>query len=385
MTVRASAVNPSILRWARERAGLSITQVAEALGRSAESIAAWESGEQAPTYRQLEILARGLYKRPLAVFFFPQPPAEKEITTEFRTLPESESARLETDTLFALREARAWQLALPELTTGLEGPSELITDVIKPGPEYQTERLAEDVRSFLKVPLQRQQSWQGAEQALKEWRAAVEAVGVFVFKRSFQQREISGFCLHDERHPLIVINNGTAHTRQIFTLFHELGHLLFGVSGITTRHQAYLSSLPGDARAVEVACNRFAAEYLVPSKAFPWALFRDVDLDTAVEITATQFNVSREVILRRLLDSRVIDSGTYEEKVDEWAEDYFRNGGGGGGSYYANQGTYFSPAFLNAAFYQYHSGNLSLGDLADRLGMKAQNVGRFEEFLLKRR
>jgi transcriptional regulator with XRE-family HTH domain len=51
--------------------GLSVAEVAQMLKRPPEEIEAWESGEDAPTYPQLEKLAYQIYKRPLAVFFLP--------------------------------------------------------------------------------------------------------------------------------------------------------------------------------------------------------------------------------------------------------------------------------------------------------------------------
>ena len=66
----------------------------------------WESGEDFPTYSQLEKLAE-IYKRPLALFFFPEPPLEAEEKQEFRTLPDFEIENLAADTIYALRQAKA--------------------------------------------------------------------------------------------------------------------------------------------------------------------------------------------------------------------------------------------------------------------------------------
>lgn len=385
MTIRATAANPAILKWARERAGLSVQQVADSLKRDPDDITAWEAGEHAPTFRQLETLAHRLYKRPVAVFFFPAAPPEPEITSEFRTMPSSEIDKLEADTRFALRQAKAWQLSIPDLMSGVPWPETNILGLVAPASPEGIEALAAQVREVLGISLQVQQSWGDTEYALKQWRSAIEAVGVFVFKRPFKQKDISGFCLHDDRYPLILINNSTAHSRQIFTLFHELAHLLFRVSGVTTRFDSFVHRLRGAERAIEVACNRFAANILVPPGSFPWSIFDEVDLDEALTAIAKRFSVSRHVILRRLLDSGRITAGAYEAKIAQWEHEHVRDGeGAGGGNYYANQGTYLSEAYLRAAFHQYHIGSLSIGDLADRFGMKAQSIGRFEEFLLSR-
>ena len=88
-----------------------------------------------------------------------------------------------------------------------------------------------------------QRSWTNADQALKAWRRAVEEKGIYVFKNSFKQKDVSGFCLYDPVFPIIYVNNSTAPTRQIFTILHELGHILTGTGGVTKRDDSYIAKL----------------------------------------------------------------------------------------------------------------------------------------------
>jgi Zn-dependent peptidase ImmA (M78 family) len=328
MASRATSVNPAVLVWARERAGLSKEEVAEMVGRPPDVITAWETGERAPTYRQLETLAGRCYKRPLAIFFFPSPPAEKDLESEFRTLPSDEFAKLEADTLYALREARAFQASLREISGGRNHAVRQLLRDIEASVDESASALADRVRAYLGISVGDQTEWRDSERAFNEWRGALESVGVYVFKRSFVQDEVSGFCLHDAEFPVIMINNSTSFARQTFTLFHELAHLLYRVSGITTADVAYVDNLPGPERAIEVACNRFAAAFLVPGESFPWRMFTDpFDVRAAVAELARHYSVSREVILRRLLDADILDRTTYRSLTEEWKQDYRRPGG----------------------------------------------------------
>lgn len=70
------AVNQEILRWARESMNLTLEDVALRMNKDVETIEYWEEGTESPTYVQLETLAYHIYKRPIAVFFFPEPPLE---------------------------------------------------------------------------------------------------------------------------------------------------------------------------------------------------------------------------------------------------------------------------------------------------------------------
>ena len=385
MVTRATSANPTILRWARERAGLSIEDAAHAVNRPAESVRAWEEGQAAPTYRQLADLAHRVYKRPIAVFFFPEPPQEARITSQFRTLPQSEIEAMEPDTLYALRDARAMQLAIPELLGNIDSRVVRTAGELRAMPGEDPAELATRIRATFEITVEKQRSWRNAESALKEWRRAVESFGVFVFKRAFDQDTVSGFCLDDEQYPVVMLNNSTAHTRQIFTLFHELGHLAYRVSGVTTRDQAGLGSLAPDAQAIEKACNRFAADFLVPWDSERWESVPSSDLESEIATIARSLHVSREVVLRRLVDAGRVSADRYAAIVEGWRDDYFRNASSaGGGDYYATQGTYLSDLYVRAALFQYHAGRMSIGELADHFRMKAQNVGRFEEFVLGR-
>jgi transcriptional regulator with XRE-family HTH domain len=64
-------VNGQVMEWARIRAGLSIEDVASAFKKTPSDVEAWENDASSPTYRQLEKLSYQLYKRPLALFYFP--------------------------------------------------------------------------------------------------------------------------------------------------------------------------------------------------------------------------------------------------------------------------------------------------------------------------
>jgi len=373
---RATAMNGKVLAWAREQAGISPAQLADLVGQDEATIVAWEHGDRAPTLRQLERIA-GLLKRPLAIFFFSQVPAISSPRREFRMLPEPLDEAEARDTSFALREARARQLSIVELTGGGNpaGPSFL----------FATRRPLDParLRRILGITLAEQQAFASREDAFKAWRDRIERAGIFVFKRAFKQSTISGFCLPHDVAPVIVVNNGTTWARQIFTLFHELCHLGHHHHGVTRADHGYLDVLAPSERGVEAECNRFAADFLVPGPGFD-ALARAWSGEEAdVEAIARRYNVSREVILRRLLDHGRVSASTYDEWTKRWNDDYFARSKPvrPGGNYYATTASYLGPAFLRLAFSAYLRGDVDLVELADHLGVKARNVGGLEPYL----
>lgn len=381
-------IQPAVMRWARESIGMSVADVAARLKRQTTEIEAWESGDTAPTYAQLESLAYDLYKRPLAVFFLPSPPKEASPKQEFRTLPEEDLASLSRDTYLHLRKARAYQLGLAELYEGINPAQPKIWREVRLNLGDDLPSKAQKIRTVLGINAEVQASWSRDENALKVWREAIEKRGVFVFKDSFKQNSISGFCLRDGEFPLIYINNSTTKTRQIFSLLHELAHVLFDMNGISKFDTSYIDGLPKRERAIEVFCNAVAAEVLIPSALFEHRTRNaphSVDNlpDTFFSDLAHTFGVSREAILRRFLDRGRATKTFYETKASEWAQQ--KKEGTDGGSWYASKGAYLSDRLLREVFARHLRGQISQEKAADFLGVKPSQVPGLEELILQRK
>jgi len=368
-------VNKELIAWARQRAGLSIADAEKKFVQ----IAAWEAGESLPTYPQLERLADEL-KLPVAAFFFPKPPTLPPIRESFRTLPDTEFDQIPRQVQFLLRKAKAFQLNLAELTQGRNPSKRFITRDLVFRDTGSITRMAAQVREYLGISLADQYKWQDDETALKAWRDTLQGVGVFVFKDAFRVDGYSGFSLYDDEFPIIYANNSSTKTRQIFTLFHELAHLLFHTSGIDPIEDRYIPRLPEQQRRIEILCNQFAAEFLVPEAAFRSAMAdREQSEQTATQL-AQRFHVSREVIYRKFLDRGWIDQAVYTRAVKEWAA---QKTGGGGGNWYYTQITYLGRGYISLAFRQYHQNRIDDAQLAEYLDTRPRNIGTLEEYFLQ--
>ena len=97
------AVNPEILTWARESAGLTLQEAVEKLPirkaygvSGVDRLRGLESGEQEPTVPMLERMAK-VYYRPVITFYLEAPPAPSKAGVDYRSnasvgLPREESA-----------------------------------------------------------------------------------------------------------------------------------------------------------------------------------------------------------------------------------------------------------------------------------------------------
>ncbi|MCB2035767.1 MAG: XRE family transcriptional regulator [Burkholderiaceae bacterium] len=368
-------ITPAVVRWARERAGYSVDDAV----RHFKKIAAWESGEALPTYAQVEQLAER-FKIPVAVFFFPKPPAVPPIEQSFRTLTAADFAAIPRTVRLVLRRGQAMQLNLAELNDGKNPAGRVISRDLKPSASTSLDKIAAQVREYLGVSVDEQASWKSVDDALERWREVFATkAGVYVFKDAFRAPSYFGFCLYDDEFPVICINNSSAKSRQIFTLFHELGHLLFHTSGIDMLDDHFIDHLPGTEQKIEITCNGLAARVLVPDDVLDKMLLgAKVDRPLAAQI-AGYFSVSREVIYRKFLDRGLIDPTEYDAAAREWAAQMNRTDDESSGNYYNSQRAYLGQRYIDLAFTRYYQHRFDRGQLAEYLNLKPKNLPTFAE------
>src|SRR5436309_11683608 len=73
-------VRPELLRWARERAGFELGELAQRIPQ----LPAWERGEARPTLKQIERFAKATYT-PVGFLFLQEPPIERVPIPDLRT------------------------------------------------------------------------------------------------------------------------------------------------------------------------------------------------------------------------------------------------------------------------------------------------------------
>jgi len=311
-------VKPALLKWARESARITFEKHAELLPFEPERIRAWEAGDGQPTVAQLRKLGRA-YKRPIAVFFLPEPPVGFDARREFRRLagtrPGSESPAL----MLAIRQAayhRAAAIELAELT-GAQ-PESLGGSV---GPSMDTEIAGQAVRSLFGLSWRQQLEWSSPYTALAEWRSAIESHSVLIFQAGgIALDEMRGTCMPEQPFPTILLNSKDAPHGRIFSLVHEFIHILFHASGHRTS-QMDGRRVPEEQK-LEIAANAFASAALLPREPFLAELARYPRAaqgdDGALRRLSQRVKVSPEAVLRRLADLGASPRQIYASKRKEW-------------------------------------------------------------------
>ena len=376
-------VKPELIRWARERSGLTESDLAERFPK----FESWERGEVQPTLKQLEAYAKKTLT-PFGYFFLLEPPEEKLPIPDFRTLKDRGVRRPSPnllETIYAMQRRQDWMREyLAE-----EGTSRLpfVGSVTLQSSQRDAARRIRESIGMTDGWTREHATWTAALLAL---RRATEAIGIIVAinsvvgnsnRRKLDPDEFRGFVLCDTHAPLIFVNGADFKSAQMFTLAHELAHVWLGRDGVFNLPDFQ----PAD-NEVERFCNGVAAELLIPAaelRAF-WPRARRTD--DPFQATAAEFKVSPIVAARRALDLELIQRSRFfafleEHNANERRRQAAKKAKKGGGDFYLAQEVKIGRPFGEAVIRAARAGRLLYRDAYRLTGLYGQTFDRFAEGL----
>lgn len=370
-------VEPSILKWARESIGYSQKDIAKKIKKDVTVIDAWEKGAQL-SFAQIEKLS-SIYKRPLAVFLLPEPPQEPPLPTDYRTELSQKHKPLTPKTLLAIRKARRLQISAIELNKELNNPIKPIS--IRTSLSQDPEKVAEIVRKEIVLNNFNISTFKSSDEAFEAWKKLFENNGVFVFQIGINQREIKGFSIIEDSLPAIIVKKSDEANSKIFSLFHELGHILLNESGICDMFEDEHSPK------IEKFCNHFAGAFLVPAENLLDHSFVKQNKSTIWENQvlnpiANDFRVSKEVILRRLLILGRTSNDFYKRWRVEYVKEY-RPFGRGEKNPAKTCIKERGEKYVSMVFSAYNQAKINTLDTADYLGVKIDQIPKVQEMMSK--
>ena len=345
--IRAN-VKPSLITWARKRAGLESADLAHRFPK----LEAWEAGETLPTLKQVEDFAHAVHV-PVGYLFLPTPPDEPLPIPDFRTMTGQPVRRASPDlldTIYMAQERQDWYREFALMTR--EPEAHFVGSLTTNTPVPKAAAAMAEVLGFDLAARADCSTW---EEALRLFIGQAERVGVLVMvsgvvlsnnRRRLDPREFRGFALADDRAPLVFINGADTKAGQMFTLAHELAHLWLGASALSNASAETTNGRQKE----EIWCNAVAAELLVPLVEVRVELLPGEERDKTLQRLARRFKVSTLVILRRLLDAGVIKRSGFDAA---WQTELNRLGQferdkAGGGDFYRTTLSRVSRRFARA-------------------------------------
>lgn len=289
---------PSRLTLARQRRGITISQLSESIGLTAQSLSNAERGRQNPSTATVRLIADVL-DFPESFFYAPDLEELKENQLSFRARSKT-SARAKNAVRSSARiavELRHWidkQFVTPRVNI----------------PSIETnmtpELAAEHVRARWGLdPLQ----------SVPNCIHTLEANGVAVFSLPPEYRDVDAFSFWWRGVPFILLSTTKTAERSRFDAAHELGHL------VLHQNTDYVS----DWRAAEREANEFAASFLMPRPSVEKHVSRPVTTDRIIR-SKKRWKVAAMALAYRLNEVGLLTEWTYRQAVIELGRLGYRSG-----------------------------------------------------------
>ena len=374
-------IYPSTLRQARKAVGLSKAKAADKLNVDVEKIESWETGAKEINLTQGRDIAQkyrtslyALYLKDASEIFAPTD------LIDFRK-PESQEP-YSYELYSAINAARDRQIWISDYlknqgTEKLDWVSSISLGKISNVSRWVIEWLDVDKNHISKT--------KSLDKALDYWIDLIEAKGIVVVKNrthsayKIASEEYSGLVLYDDYCPVIMLNPADSNSRQIFTLIHELAHLLLrdknSVSLIDFR------SFSADWDEVEKRCNQIAVEVLVDDEyllrkkeEYGKNKLTVVDSKAIVSEAAEKMRISNTLLAIRLKTLGYITQATLDELKnyykEQW-ETYQAKKRGRGRTLPDKQAVdTCGKSFVRCVLEAYDQGNIDAIDIHSILGLK---------------
>ncbi len=378
-------VSAHIVKWARDRAGLSQEELAFQLKSvTASQVRAWEKGESFPTFSQAEKLAEKL-RLPFAILFMNKPPQVKLPIPDLRTVakasrekPSLEFFDVVTDVLLRQRWYREYQEQREAKAMPFVGSFRFGDD---PNIVAEDMRLQLGINDELRIE---SRTWQ---QFFTGFVKRTEQLGVLVMRsgvvrhnptRTLEVEEFRGFAISDNLAPLVFINSRDARAAQIFTLAHELAHIWIGASGISNPIlKKRTSELPNE---IERFCNQIAAQLLIPASDLESHWNNQKTVSENVRAIANYYRVSTIVALKRAFDLEKVGYKLFSQLLEaeyKRFEQPKKEDDEGGGNFWASFSARNSPTFVRAVLGSLRQDKMTYRDAANLLGIRVGTLSNY--------
>ena len=380
-------IHPATLAWARVEVGLSCEQVAEKTKWSVAEIKAWEAGSSGITMSDGRKLAQK-YKVSLPFLYRRDTPKQHTFDNikDFRNISRQDT--LSSRLCVAIRDATHKQQWLRNFL--IEEEHAPLQWLGAHSANSDATAIAEHIRDWLGIRVDDISALKNAKEALDYWVDKIEAKGVVVASNSthgshnIPREEYSGLVLYDEYAPLILLNPADSLPRRIFTLLHELAHLIIGRTSNMSLVDFKIDD--GEYDATEVLCNTIASDVLISRDVVNECWNSALSVRENIDALQQKLHCSRSAIAVALKRYGSITQQQLRELLDFYREKYYEYANtavpSGGRAYPDKQaidrcGKLLTTRVLTA----YEQGSINALEIYDVLGMKLKHLTALSERL----
>jgi Zn-dependent peptidase ImmA (M78 family)/transcriptional regulator with XRE-family HTH domain len=293
------SIHPQVFKAMRESSGFGPEEIAKKIKVDAKKIAEIEEGKASLTLTQVKNLSKVL-QRPLVAFFTTVPPTMPISLTDYRINREK---KLSSGVYLAQRRAFYLSGKIHEIS-GKKSRIPIFPESFTP------EKMANEFRTLMGLEINKSKK---PDIILNTYKDLVEEkLSILVTEFPMKTDDVRAFSISTDLSTL-VLNEKDSPQVKLFSLFHEICHLL--------KHKSGICSIDIEQKGQdkeESFCDKFAAEILVPTAALKKEMGQITTIsDERVASLAQTYGVSKQVIWLRLLWLDYIDLNRYAQYKNE--------------------------------------------------------------------
>ena len=294
------------------------------------------------------------------------------------------------DTAFSMRTMRAYENARMLLNASIEINGQTVDEGLKSlctSNQSDPLKCARSARQLFEINTELMKSIKGGPVGTyKFWSNVLSSAGIYVSEQDMPEDETKAFLMEDSNRAVIVINKNDRYPHsKVFSLLHELGHIVRGESSAACI--ATISAKRLDP--IETWCNKFASEMILPDS----ILLEDTLINTVnasddpagiIRLLSTKYRASFTVIMYKLRQHDKLTEKQYNDmhsffekvilpkfkiKIDPEKEIKL------GKAYHINKAIRrASPSLSREVLTKHLSGSLTYSQVAKLLGTKARYI-----------
>lgn len=373
-------INCKMLKLARERTPIKIEEIPLRMNEfSSEQIENWENGIEYPSVNQAKKLCN-LYDIPFAALYLSKLPNVDNTTyIDRRTYMDNLEGDVSYELWKEINRLKSCRECAIELLY-LEEYRNVFKDI---KPDFSTNDISIKIREIFNIDTPFKNKTAYSNNAFNYFRNKIESRGVMVLQiENISIKEIRGISLNYDILPIIAVNKNDSDRAKVFTLFHEIAHLVRRTSNLC------LIDFNEREDKEEKICNNLAANILIPEITLDSIINgKDLSDDRVITNLSDRYAVSKFVIIKRLYDLNKIDFVLYKSKYEKYLNIFNEIKKKKQGQkiivtqdkkLISSSGKLYPKIILNA----YYEGKISFGEVCNTLNVNSHYIDNIERMVM---
>ncbi|MEM3455674.1 MAG: ImmA/IrrE family metallo-endopeptidase [Nitrososphaeria archaeon] len=372
-------INPEIIKWAIDTSPFKKEEIAKKIKKPIKNIDDWLSGKEKMTFAEAKRLSEIVGRNP-TIFLLDKPISDTQIPMDFRL--QKGVKKLGIKSMKVIRKAKYIQERIYEIMNLLKMNADCPIKSVS--LYFSPLEKAKEIRTLLGLEELNNDKIDD-NTFFEKIREKLYNLNILVLMESLPYQEIRGFSLLDRKPYMIVVNNSDPFPKsKIFSLFHELGHLLLRKGALCNPEEIPIeNNTELEKFKIEKWCNTFAACTLVsPEVIFDTFKGKSSEvIEERVKKISSKYHISKSAIYITLYENNIIDLPTLNDFQSKFVKPIKK--GGRAIPLEKRIIKKFGKNMTKLVFYAHDEKIITTHDLMSIISIKLENYERVKDLVEK--